>query len=212
MSAMVPLRELGKTGVTVSVVGLGSGQLGEASVSDAQSRRLVAHALDLGINLIDTADSYGAAAERLAPMLRAKRSAIVLSAKVGRRVDPALDGSTTSIVESTDALLRRLGTETIDLLRLRTMPLSVIERDDASRALEDLKAQGKCRFVAFSGENELAAAIAAGGFDVILTSVNICSFRVRCSNRRRTSCERRPGVRARARSSFAYRAKQYRRR
>src|SRR5262249_58472118 len=76
------LRPLGSTGILVSPVGLGAGRIGGPEISDSDVDRLVGRALDLGVNLIDTARSYGASEERLGRALARRRERVVVSTKV----------------------------------------------------------------------------------------------------------------------------------
>src|ERR1700712_456359 len=75
-------RRLGTSGLAVSVVGLGTNNLGMKLDLD-ESREVVNAALDEGITLFDTADAYGASEERLGELLEGKRDDIVLATKFG---------------------------------------------------------------------------------------------------------------------------------
>ena len=75
-------RRLGNSGLVVSVVGLGTNNLG-MKLDLEQSREVVHAALDEGITLFDTADSYGASEERLGELLEGRRDDIVLATKFG---------------------------------------------------------------------------------------------------------------------------------
>ena len=79
------------------------------------------------------------------------------------------------VTNTVDRALRRLRTDTIDVMLLHSCPLSVLQKGDALAALVRARDQGKIRFVGYSGDNE-AAAYAAGLPDVavVQTSVNIC--------------------------------------
>ena len=77
-----PHRRLGRSGLVVSVVGLGTNNLG-MKLDEEQSREVVHAALDAGITLFDTADSYGASAQRLGELLAGHRDDVVLATKFG---------------------------------------------------------------------------------------------------------------------------------
>src|ERR1700694_3817438 len=79
----VELRPLGQTGLSVSVLGLGAGRIGEPATSDADVDRLVGGALEAGVTLIDTARSYGLSEERLGRALAGRRERVVLSTEGG---------------------------------------------------------------------------------------------------------------------------------
>src|ERR671938_96611 len=86
-------RELGRTGYKVSTIGFGAWAIGGDAwghTDDALSLRTLHHAIDLGVNFIDTADVYGDGhSERLIAQLRRERSEeIVVATKAGRRLNP----------------------------------------------------------------------------------------------------------------------------
>lgn len=147
-------RALGKSGVQVSLVGLGCNNFGGRIDLEA-SRKVVHKALDLGITLFDTADVYG---ERggsetiLGQVLGDRRKDIILATKFGMPMDEAerLKGASRRyILSAVDASLRCLKTEWIDLYQLhRPDPLTPIE--ETLRALEDLIRQGKVRYLGCS--------------------------------------------------------------
>lgn len=147
-------RTLGKSGLPVSLVGLGCNNFGGRIDLEA-SRKVVHKALDLGITLFDTADTYG---ERggsetiLGQVLGDRRKDIVLATKFGMDMDDAgiLKGASRRyILSAVEASLRRLRTDWIDLYQLHTPdPLTPIE--ETLRALEDLIRQGKVRYIGCS--------------------------------------------------------------
>jgi aryl-alcohol dehydrogenase-like predicted oxidoreductase len=147
-------RKLGSSTLEVSVVGLGGNNFGGRIDLEA-SRRVVHKAIDLGINLIDTADSYGnkgGSEEALGKILGNTRKQIVLATKFGLPMDEAgkLRGASRGyIMSAVEASLTRLRTDWIDLYQLhRPDPQTPIE--DTLRALDDLVRQGKVRFVGCS--------------------------------------------------------------
>jgi len=146
----VELRNLGRSGLRVSAIGLGCNNFGGRI--DLEARRGVIHkALDLGITLFDTADVYG---ERggsetcMGQVLGDARKRIVLASKFGMPMDDTGDsegGSRRYIFAAIDASLRRLKTDWIDLYQLhRPDPRTPIE--ETLRALEDLSRAGKIRY------------------------------------------------------------------
>jgi aryl-alcohol dehydrogenase-like predicted oxidoreductase len=147
-------RKLGSSTPEVSVVGLGGNNFG-GRIDFEASRRVVHRAIDLGINLIDTADSYGnrgGSEEALGKILGNTRKQIVLATKFGLPMDEAgkLRGASRGyIMSAVEASLTRLGTDWIDLYQLhRPDPQTPIE--DTLRALDDLVRQGKVRFIGCS--------------------------------------------------------------
>jgi len=147
-------RKLGNSTLEVSVVGLGGNNFGGRIEFEA-SRRVVHQAIDLGINLIDTADSYGnkgGSEEALGKILGEKRKEIVLATKFGLPMDDAgkLRGASRKyIMKAVEASLTRLRTDWIDLYQLhRPDPQTPIE--ETLRALDDLVRHGKVRFIGCS--------------------------------------------------------------
>jgi aryl-alcohol dehydrogenase-like predicted oxidoreductase len=147
-------RRLGNAGPEVSLVGLGTNNFGGRIDLEA-SRAVVDKALDLGITLIDTADTYGnkgGSEEILGKVLGQRRKTIVLATKFGLPMDPAgtLRGASRRyIAQAVEASLRRLQTDWIDLYQLhRPDPQTPIE--ETLRALDDLVKAGKVRFIGCS--------------------------------------------------------------
>jgi len=147
-------RNLGKSGLRVSVVGLGCNNFGGRIDLEA-SRRVVHKALDLGITLFDTADSYGnlgGSETILGQVLGERRKDIVLATKFGQAMDPAgnLKGASRRyILSAVEASLRRLQTDWIDLYQLH-IPDPLTPLEETMRALDDLVHQGKVRYIGCS--------------------------------------------------------------
>jgi aryl-alcohol dehydrogenase-like predicted oxidoreductase len=147
-------RRLGNSPLKVSVVGLGGNNFGGRIDFDA-SQRVVHRAIELGVNLIDTADSYGnrgGSEEWLGRILGEKRKQIVLATKFGMPMDDTgkLRGAARGyVMQAAEASLRRLRTDWIDLYQLhRPDPETPIE--ETLRALDDLARAGKVRFIGCS--------------------------------------------------------------
>ena len=147
-------RRLGSSALEVSVVGLGSNNFGGRIDFEATSR-VVHRAIEIGINLIDTADSYGnkgGSEEWLGRILGGKRKDVVLATKFGLPMDDAgeLKGASRRyIMRAVEASLKRLNTDWIDLYQLhRPDPQTPIE--ETLRALDDLVRAGKVRWIGCS--------------------------------------------------------------
>ena len=148
------LRNLGKSGLRVSLVGLGCNNFGMKL--DVEGTRKVVHkALDLGITLFDTADVYGGAGGSetcLGQVLGERRKDIVLATKFANKMgdDETKKGASRRyVVSAVEASLRRLQTDWIDLYQQHVPdPLTPIE--ETLRALEDLVRSGKVRYVGCS--------------------------------------------------------------
>jgi len=147
-------RRLGSSTLEVSVVGLGGNNFG-GRIDFAATGRVVHKAIDLGINLIDTADSYGTkggSEEWLGRILGAKRKDVVLATKFGLPMDDAgeLKGASRRyIMHAVEASLRRLNTDWIDLYQLHR-PDPQIPIEETLRALDDLVRAGKVRWIGCS--------------------------------------------------------------
>ncbi len=147
-------RNLGPSGLRVSLVGLGCNNFGMRL--DLEGTRAVVHqALDDGITLFDTADTYGGrggSEEQLGQILGANRKEIVLASKFGMKMaddDHHQGGSRRWMMTAVEDSLRRLQTDWIDLYQLHQPdPLTPI--DETLRALEDLVRQGKVRYIGCS--------------------------------------------------------------
>jgi aryl-alcohol dehydrogenase-like predicted oxidoreductase len=148
-------RSLGRTGVQVSPLCLGTMSFGNPTTGD-EAIRIVDAALDAGINLVDTANTYNAG-ESEAIVGRAlsrdgKRQRVVLATKVyGNTGKGPNDGGPTRyhILRAVDDSLRRLQTDYIDLYQLHRPSFSV-PHDETLRALDDLVRQGKVRYIGCS--------------------------------------------------------------
>lgn len=174
----LPLRTLGRSGLRVSALGLGAAQLGRDDVSERDAERIVATALERGVNLFDTARSYGLSEERLGRALRGRRDAAVIATKGGYGIDGVAEWTGPCITAGVDAALARLATDRIDVFFLHSCPVDVLARGDVIEALGRCVDSGKVRAAGYSGENEaLAWAVRSGRFHVIETSVNLCDQR-----------------------------------
>jgi aryl-alcohol dehydrogenase-like predicted oxidoreductase len=150
----VKQRNLGKSGLLVSLVGLGCNNFGMRIDLEA-SRKVVHKALDAGITLLDTADIYGnkgGSEDFLGQILGARRKDIVLATKFAMPMDEAgtLKGASRRyIMRAVEDSLRRLRTDWIDLYQQHQAdPLTPME--ETLRALDDLVRQGKVRYIGCS--------------------------------------------------------------
>src|ERR1700676_4565939 len=152
------IRNLGTSGLRVSVVGLGCNNFG-GRIGLEESRAVVHKALDLGITLLDTADTYGnrgGSEDCLGQVLGERRKDVILATKFGLPMDDArvLSGASRRyIMTAAEASLRRLRTDWIDLYQLHT-PDALTPIEETLRALDDLIRQGKVRH---AGNSNFAA-------------------------------------------------------
>jgi aryl-alcohol dehydrogenase-like predicted oxidoreductase len=150
-------RRLGSSGLAVSAVGLGTNNFG-MKLDLEQSRAVVHAALDQGVTLFDTSDSYGASEQRLGEILQGHRDDVVIATKFGSDVrrrgqdngaDWGARGSRRYIHRAVESSLRRLRTDWIDLYQLhRPDPATPLE--ETLSALDDLVHAGKVRYLGHS--------------------------------------------------------------
>ena len=147
-------RNLGKSGLLVSVVGLGCNNFGMRIDLEA-SRKVVHKAIDSGITLLDTADIYGnkgGSEDFLGQILGSRRKDIVLATKFAMPMDEAgtLKGASRRyIMRAVEDSLRRLRTDWIDLYQ-QHQPDPLTPMEETLRALDDLVRQGKVRYIGCS--------------------------------------------------------------
>jgi aryl-alcohol dehydrogenase-like predicted oxidoreductase len=148
------IRNLGRSGLRVSAVGIGCNNFG-GRIDDEAARKVIHKAIDLGITLFDTADIYGPKGESeitMGKILGDRRKDIVLATKFGMPFDEArgMKGAARRyIMTAVEDSLRRLRTDWIDLYQLHTPdPLTPIE--ETLRALDDLVHSGKVRYIGTS--------------------------------------------------------------
>ena len=176
--SQIPVRPFGRTGLSVSALGLGAGEIGATTLDELEIEALLRTAIDCGVTLIDTARSYGLSEERIGRFLAPVRDAAVLSTKVGYGVDGVADWTGECVRRGIDRALGLLATDRIDIVHLHSCPIDVLERGDVVTALHDAKRAGKIRCAAYSGDNEaLAWAAASGQFDSLQLSWNLCDQR-----------------------------------
>jgi aryl-alcohol dehydrogenase-like predicted oxidoreductase len=151
-------RLLGKTGVTVSAIGLGCMGMSEfyGPSDEAQSLATLGRALDLGVDFWDTADMYGSGDNErlLAKVLQTRRDEVFLATKFGNKRGPGgsfdgIDGSPAYVRAACDASLQRLGVERIDLYYQHRVD-DRVPIEETVGAMAELVSQGKVRFLGLS--------------------------------------------------------------
>jgi aryl-alcohol dehydrogenase-like predicted oxidoreductase len=157
-----PRRTLGRQGLVVSAIGLGCMGMSDfyGDSEEAANLAVLNHAIDIGVNFLDTADMYGiggANEKLLTKVLRTRRDEVVLATKFGnvRGEDGAflgIDGSPAYVAAACDASLKRLGVEHIDLYyQHRVDPMVPIE--ETVGAMSRLVEAGKVRHLGLSEAN-----------------------------------------------------------
>ena len=167
-------RPLGRTGLQVSVLGFGAGHVGSPDLGEEDAAALLNGVLDAGINLIDTAPSYGLSEERIGRYLHGRRQEFVLSTKCGYGVPGVEDWTPECITRGVDLALGRLRTDVLDVVHFHSCPVETLQRPGLIEALVRAVEAGKVRSAAYSGDNAaLEYALGTGAFTTVQTSVNV---------------------------------------
>ena len=174
---------LGRTGLKVSVAGLGTGgfsRLGLATGgTEAQAAALIQQAIDLGVNFIDTAPVYGTEAIVGRALKSIPRQSIVLSTKI-KRIGTTYTQA--QVIDSLDNSLRLLGTDHVDVLHLHGVLPSQYRhvQDDIIPALLEQKAKGKFRYLGVTEQatedyrhETMMKAAQDGVFDVVMVAFHM---------------------------------------
>ncbi|HUF43176.1 MAG TPA: aldo/keto reductase [Verrucomicrobiae bacterium] len=176
-------RPLGRTGLAVSPIGLGTTKIGRntnvkyptdfALPSDQAVAELIQSTFDLGVNLLDTAPAYGDAEKRLGPLIEPRRCEFVLCTKAGeqyRSGRSTYDFSARAIVASAEESLGRLRTDYLDLLLLHSdgRDVEILTQTDALEGLLRLKRSGKVRAAGISAKTAAGIIEAARTLDVVM--------------------------------------------
>jgi aryl-alcohol dehydrogenase-like predicted oxidoreductase len=183
----VRFNPLGNTGLLVSEVALGTAELGidygfrggeqYRKPDPGDALRVVHRALDLGINLFDTARTYGSSEEVIGRALAgvAERPYIASKVAIPPPAGGGLGALSVAIHASIDASLRALRAETVDLLQVHNATRDIL-RDEAVRSvLEDAQRQGKVRFVGASayGDEDSLEAVGSGFYRTLQVPLSL---------------------------------------
>ena len=146
-------RNLGASGLKVSVLGLGGNNFGWW-IDEQRSAAVINHALALGINYIDTADMYdkGRSEEYIGLTLKGRRTQVIIATKFSGQMGEGHNergGSRWYIMRAVEASLKRLNTDYIDLYQIH-FPDPTTPIEETLRALDDLVRAGKVRYIGCS--------------------------------------------------------------
>ncbi|MGC1274445.1 MAG: aldo/keto reductase [Planctomycetaceae bacterium] len=169
------LRDFGKTGLRVSVLGFGGAEIGYQNVDPTTATQLLNEALDAGLNVIDTAECYKNSEELIGDAVSHRRDDFLLFTKTGHangydKPDWSRSGTLASIERS----LKRLKTDHVDLVLLHSCSEEELRSGEAIRGLEDARQKGHTRLIGYSGDHAAARyAVECGLFDALEISVNV---------------------------------------
>ena len=158
MNHPFPRRRLGRSDLEVSALGLGCMGMSEfyGPADDTASLAVLNHAVDIGINFLDTADMYGVGRNEmlLARLLQTRRDEVVIATKFGNKRAPdgaflGVNGSPDYVRQCCDASLKRLGVDHIDLYYQHRVDRSV-PIEDTVGAMAELVRAGKVRHLGLS--------------------------------------------------------------
>lgn len=184
----LPRRRLGRTGIEVGVLGLGTVKFGRDQgvkyprgftiPDDRAARALLDLARDLGINLLDTAPAYGLSEARLGDLLRGAREHWVICTKVGEEFEAGVsrhDFSPHHVRASVERSLRRLQTGVLDIVLIHSDGNDelIIEQSGALETLAELKQEGKLRSFGISTKTVAGGLRAAARCDLLMVSWNL---------------------------------------
>jgi aryl-alcohol dehydrogenase-like predicted oxidoreductase len=149
---MLYSRPLGRTEAQISEIAMGCNRLGEAAMPDSHWVALVQRAVELGVTLFDTSESYGwGRSEEILGEALGNRDDVLVATKVSRiRETNAKDFSAARMMQQAEGSLRRLQRECIDIYQLHSPGLDDLQRFDWPEAMTRLRDQGKIRFIGVS--------------------------------------------------------------
>ncbi|MEQ1824216.1 MAG: aldo/keto reductase [Fimbriimonadaceae bacterium] len=169
-------RTFGKHGWQVSPIGFGGAEIGYREVPQDTVNLMLNSALDLGINVFDTAECYMESEQKIGDAISHRRSEFYLFTKCGHSSgfdEP--DWDPTMLRKQIDRSLSRLKTDHVDLILLHTCTQETLEQGEVIQVLQEAKHAGKTRLIGYSGDSHTAKfAVEMGVFDALQTSVNIC--------------------------------------
>ncbi len=166
-------RILGKTGMSVTVLGYGGAEIGYRGVPEETVERLINGALDAGLNVIDTAECYVDSEEKIGKVASRRRNEYFLFTKCGHDADGD-HWNPKKMAEQIDRSLKRLQTDRVDLLQLHSCTEEQLRQGDVIQVIQRARDAGKTRFIGYSGDGPAALhAVQSGIFDTLQISVSI---------------------------------------
>jgi aryl-alcohol dehydrogenase-like predicted oxidoreductase len=170
-------RPLGKTGALISEVGMGCNRLGQSYAPDEHWVQLVRRAVELGVTVFDSSESYGMGrSEEMLGHALGSRADVLVATKVSRaRETNEKDFSARRVIGAAEASLRRLQRDRIDIYQLHSPSRADLQCFDWAEGMARLKEQGKIRFsgVAVNSAADGVWLIENGPVDVLQITYNI---------------------------------------
>jgi aryl-alcohol dehydrogenase-like predicted oxidoreductase len=168
-------RRLGKTDMNVSVLGFGGSEIGYEHISLTTAKKLLNEALDVGLNVIDTAECYATSEELIGEAVGKRRKDYYLFTKCGHESGWSYpDWRSESLLRSIQRSLKRLKTDHVDLVQLHSCAEAELRRGSVINTLTQARDRGYTRYIGYSGDSQAALyAIECGAFDTLQTSLSI---------------------------------------
>jgi len=168
----IPKRILGRTGVKVSTLALGMGPIGISRMAQPDAERLINLCIDLGINYIDVAPTYGDGEEKLSPIMKQRRKEVFLVTKVE---EISKDGALRQVNES----LKKMQTDYIDAVHLHDFgglnSGVVLSKNGALEGLIEAQKSGLIKFIGISGHQKpmsFLKALETDKIDLVMPALN----------------------------------------
>ncbi len=168
----MPLRKLGRTGVEVSIIGMGLASLGMAGYSPEEFQVTVEAALAEGVNYFDMQPDYGAAEQYLGTIARRDRRRLFIVTKTWEK-------SKDAVLKSIHGSLKRLGLDGVDAVLLNNVGgyemKEIFASDGALAGLKEARRRGQVRFFGVSGHyrpENFAQVLQSGEFDIVMAPFN----------------------------------------
>lgn len=168
-------RTLGKTGMNISAISLGTWQVGGkwgSEFNQKNAEEILNTAVDNGVNFIDTADVYsdGESEKAIGRFLKTRKEKIYVATKCGRQIQPHInEGYQPKVLRKyVEDSLQRLQLETIDLIQLHCPPTQVFYRPEIFELFDQLKREGKIQHLGVSVE-KVEEALKAIEFENVTT-------------------------------------------
>ncbi len=159
----------------VSVLGFGGSEIGYEGATPRDAGKLLNDALDAGVNVIDTAECYVNSEQLIGDAIGHRRKEYFLFTKCGHERGWSYpDWRPESLLRSIERSLKRLKTDSVDVVQLHSCSEAELRKGAVIEALKQARTLGYTRYIGYSGDGAAALyAIECGAFDTLQTSVNV---------------------------------------